>query len=155
MGQTLLQQDRVEGKVDCYLPLVYRQHLDNAAPPVSTAQCGINIMLTRQSSVRVCVRVRMCMHVCGYNATLANFAVCVNPCCVCWCETVATGTTLCGCRTQGWSSLWLMCTFWLSWSTCWVKRWSTCDLKQLSTRLPMSARCVRGSERRVLCVTVQ
>ena len=96
VGQTLLQQDRVEGKVDCYLPLVYRQHLDNAAPPVSTAQCGISITLTRQSSVRVCVCMHarvcvcMCVDIMQLLQCVSTPVVCVSvklfcdwPCTVC------------------------------------------------------------------------
>ena len=71
MGQVLLQQERVEGKVDHYLPLVYRQHLNIAAPPVSAAQ---RVMPASCSlGIGECV----CVHVCCLPVSM-------HVKCMCW-----------------------------------------------------------------------
>ena len=55
MGQVLLQQDRLEGKVGHYLPLVYRQHRDIATPPAVSAASVWDVCIGVHRGVHVCI----------------------------------------------------------------------------------------------------
>ena len=66
MGQVLLQQDRLEGKVSHYFPLVYRQHRDITTPPAVSAASvwGVSIMVhTRQRNGCGSARSSVCVGV--------------------------------------------------------------------------------------------
>ena len=90
VGQVLLQQDRLEGKVSHYLPLVYRQHHDIATPPAVSAASVWGVCIGVHTRQRVCV--------CGV-CVWCVWCVCVCGVCV-WCVCVCVCACVCAVRVR-------------------------------------------------------